>query len=287
MSIITTAISLRDPYVLVYEQTYYLYGTRVETCWGPANGFDVYISNNLTDWDGPFEVFHNSGDFWADRNYWAPEVYRYRNSFYMFASFKNETRSRGTQILYSASPLGPFVPISDGPVTPADWECLDGTFFLDDNHTPYLVFCHEWSQIQNGTICAVELLPDLTGTNGNPFVLFDAKSAGWTTEILGKNCYVTDGPFLYRMKNNSLVLLWASHGACGYAEATARSSNGTLHGVWKQCDKLLFIGGGHGMIFEGFDKTIYLALHAPDTTPLERVVFLPVRENSVSLELCN
>ena len=23
----------------------------------------------------------------------------------------------------------PFVPLSDGPVTPADWECLDGTLY--------------------------------------------------------------------------------------------------------------------------------------------------------------
>lgn len=45
----------------------------------------------------------------------------------MFASFKNEDRHRGTQILVSDTPDGKFKPLTDYPVTPEDWECLDGT----------------------------------------------------------------------------------------------------------------------------------------------------------------
>ena len=40
-------INLRDPFVLVHEGRYYLYGTRGATCWGPATGFDVYVSADL------------------------------------------------------------------------------------------------------------------------------------------------------------------------------------------------------------------------------------------------
>ena len=79
-----TDINIRDPFVLVHEGAYYLYGTRGATCWGPADGFDVYVSRDLEDWDGPFVCFHNDGSFWADRNYWAPEVYYYQGAFYMF-----------------------------------------------------------------------------------------------------------------------------------------------------------------------------------------------------------
>ena len=88
-------INIRDPFVLVHEGKYYLYGTRGATCWGPADGFDVYVGDDLEHWDGPVECFHNDGTFWADRNYWAPEVYFYQGAFYMFASFKNAEVSRG------------------------------------------------------------------------------------------------------------------------------------------------------------------------------------------------
>lgn len=44
------------------------------TRWGKADGFDVYTSTNLTEWDGSFPAFTRPDSFWADRNFWAPEV---------------------------------------------------------------------------------------------------------------------------------------------------------------------------------------------------------------------
>ena len=136
-------INIRDPYVLTRNGQYYLYGTRGATCWGPADGFDVYVSRDLENWDGPFECFHNDGTFWADRNYWAPEVHEYHGKLYMLASFKREDLCRGTAILTADDPLGPFVPHSDGRVTPSNWECLDGTLYVSPDDKPYLVFAHE------------------------------------------------------------------------------------------------------------------------------------------------
>lgn len=34
----TNEVNIRDPYVLVHEGKYYLYGTRSATCWGQADG---------------------------------------------------------------------------------------------------------------------------------------------------------------------------------------------------------------------------------------------------------
>ena len=64
----TSDINIRDPFVLCEGGRYYLYGTRGKDCWGPADGFDVYVSDDLEEWDGPRECFHNDGSFWADRN---------------------------------------------------------------------------------------------------------------------------------------------------------------------------------------------------------------------------
>ena len=173
----TNEINIRDPFVLLRDGVYFLYGTRGATCWGLADGFDAYTGTDLENWEGPFTVFENDGSFWADRNYWAPEVHVWQGAYYMFASFKNETRRRGTAILKASSPLGPFTPWSDGPVTPADWECLDGTFYADKTGKPYMVFCHEWVQAKTGGMCVAALKPDFSGLAEAPRRLFDATAA--------------------------------------------------------------------------------------------------------------
>ena len=191
-----TDINIRDPFVLVCDDKYYLYGTRGPTCWGPADGFDVYVSEDMENWSEPQVCFRNDGSFWATRNYWAPEVYLYKGSFYMFASFKSDSVRRGTAILRADSPLGPFQPHSEGCITPAEWECLDGTFYVSPEGRPYMVFCHEWVQAGDGEICAVELSEDLKKPAGEPFLLFRASEAKWCKTMhhsSGISGCVTDG----------------------------------------------------------------------------------------------
>lgn len=142
-------INIRDPFILPYEGKYYLYGSRVDTpyeghAWGDQTGFDVYVSEDLENWSEPVAVFEKKDDFWAERDFWAPEVHQYKGKFYLFASFFAEGKCRGTQILVSDSPMGIFEPVSDGPATPVDWECLDGTLYVDKKGEPHIVFCHEW-----------------------------------------------------------------------------------------------------------------------------------------------
>lgn len=283
-------INIRDPFVLVHDDTYYLYGTRGNTCWGEATGFDCYIGKDLKQWEGPYEVFHNDGNFWADRNYWAPECHYYNGNFYIFASFKSEDRCRGTQILKCKEPAGKYQPITDFPITPKDWECLDGTFYVSKEGKPYIVFCHEWVQIHDGTICALELSKDLTHSIGEPIELMKASDAkSWIQPVKtwreGIN-YVTDGPSLHRMKNGSLIMIWSSMSKGGYTVGIARSDNGEITGHWTQVEEPLFFqDGGHGMIFTGLDQTLYLTLHSPNETLKERPVFYPLKEDGDNISL--
>lgn len=278
----TNEIHVRDPFVLPWEGSYYLYGTRGPTCWGLADGFDVYVGKDLENWEGPIEIFHNDGSFWADREYWAPEVHVIDGAFYMFASFHSPDRRRGTQILRAEKPTGPFVPISDGPVTPADWECLDGTFFQSKDGDPYLVFCHEWLQVHDGEVCAMKLTPDLKAAAGEPRVLFRASQAPWVVPSVdkdGNKNYVTDGPWLHRCPDGRLMMLWSSHGKDGYAQAASYSDNGDITGNWTPAAEPIFgRDGGHGMIFRDFEGAQRLVLHAPNENPYERPVFLPFEE---------
>lgn len=284
----TNEIHLRDPFVLVYEGKYYLYGTRGSTAWSEhANGFDVFVSEDLENWDGPHECFYNDGSFWATKNYWAPEVHRYKDAFYMFASFKSETVHRGTQILRADSPMGPFVPWSDGPVTPGDWEALDGTLYVAKDGTPYIVFCHEWAQIDDGEICAMQLTDDLRAPAGKPFTLFKASSAPWIrgfpSKYTGNTGYVTDGPFLWRTGTGELYMLWASMSAGGYTEGLAKSDNGEIDGHFEQVDPLFDEDGGHAMLFRALDGQIYMPLHKPNRHPEERPYFYRIIERDGGL----
>lgn len=276
-------INIRDPFVLVHDGKYYLYGTRGYECWGKCTGLDCYVSDDLVSFSKPYEVFTRPEGFWADENFWAPEVYEYKGAFYMFVSFKAEGVCRGTQILKADSPLGPFKPHSDGPVTPRDWECLDGTLYIEeaDGGKPYMVFCHEWVQISDGTVCAVPLSDDLSRAVGEPVVLFHASEAPWIKTVKGGN-YVTDGPFIYRNDVGKVTMLWSSFGEEGYTLALAHSDSDTINGPWRQEPKLLFSkDGGHGMLFRTLDGTLMGTLHSPNEKLTERPYFFKVDEKEL------
>lgn len=278
-------INIRDPFVLV-DDKYYLYGSRASELWGKCTGLDVYTSTDLISWTEAVEVFHKPDDFWSDMNFWAPEIHKYNNKYYMFASFKSESRCRGTQILISDSPMGPFKVHSDGPLTPIDWECLDGTLYIDKNNVPYMVFCHEWVQVRDGQICAMRLSEDLSKAVEAPFVLFTASQPEWA--VKGADFFVTDGPFMYKTKNNRLIMIWSSLVGSEYVEAISYSDNGYIDGGWCHKKELLFDNdGGHGMIFTGKDNNLYFIFHTPNNTPNERPKIIGLYEKDDMLFLKN
>ncbi len=274
-------INIRDPFVLVENGKYYLYGTRGETAWTAASGLDVYISTDLENWSDAKECFSVPENFWANREIWAPEVHKFNGIYYMFVSLHSDTRNRATQILRSDSPEGPFLPFTDGPVTPDDWMCLDGTFYVDKNGKPYIVFCHEWVQVTDGEIHAMPLTDDLSAPAGEPILLFKASDPSWADK--SRDMYVTDGPFIYRTKGGRLLIIWSTFTQTGYVQAVASSDNGEIDGKWDHEDLLFEKDGGHGMIFEDLDGIKHLILHSPNENPLERPVMFTVEEKDDKL----
>lgn len=274
------AINIRDPFVLPQPSTgwYYLYGTAGATCWqGRPAGFDTWRSRDLSDWEGPLSAFRPPDGFWATHQFWAPEVHLWQDRYYLFATFKADGVCRGTQIFVADDAAGPFVPLCEGPVTPHDWECLDGTLHVDADGSPWIVFCHEWLQVGDGTVCAIPLDADLRLPIGPPVVLFRASDAPWTKEIAahGTSGRVTDGPFMLHLPTGRLAMLWSSVGVEGYAMGLALS-DGDTQGPWRQQAAPIFgHDGGHGMLFQTFAGDLRLALHTPNQTPLERPIFLP------------
>lgn len=91
--------------MLPYQGTYYLYGTRSATCWGPADGFDCYTSQDLVSWDGPFEIFHRPEGFFADQAYWAPECISCGDTFYLITTLGGEGIKKGIYSTCMDSPM--------------------------------------------------------------------------------------------------------------------------------------------------------------------------------------
>ena len=121
-------IHLRDPFVLPFDNKYYLYGSRGEEAFGECTGLDVYISEDLQNWSGPKEVF-----------------------------------------------------------TPPEWNCLDGTLYIDDDQVPYMIYCKEWLQEPLpdivGQICAIRLTEDLKQAVGEEIYLFKANDPVWVNPM--------------------------------------------------------------------------------------------------------
>lgn len=265
-------INIRDPFVFFEDGKYYLYGTRAENFGKDVGGFDVYVSENLEEWSEPIECFNSIAHGMNRQVNWAPEVHKYKGSYYMFATFTKENGLRGTYVLKAQSPMGPFELHSDGAVTPEDWECLDGTLYFNKEGKPYMVFCHEHTQIIDGTMCYVEMNEDLSATVGEVTTMFCASSPHYADKLPEGEHYITDGPFFFRTKEDVLLMIWSTYIQGQYAECVVRFPDGELGMNFEHLDPIITNDGGHGMIFEKDGKWM-LTYHTPNTTGEEHPVF--------------
>lgn len=279
-------INIRDPYILPVadEGVYYMYcsSTVNDSNGEPRGGVAAYKSKDLKNWEGPVLVCTIPDNNMLTGTIWAPEVHFHNGKYYLFATINSDIEwrkaepnlpkflFRGTQIFYADSPEGPFKAFSPETHTPLDWMALDGTLWVEKGK-PYMVFCHEWVQMSDGTMEVVALEDDLSAPKGSPMRLFNASAAPWA-QPMNKDrnnnpCYVTDGCFLYRTKSGKLLMIWSSFtNESNYAIGIAESTSGSVLGPWRQQEKPLFMkNGGHGMIFTRFDGQPCVVLHQPNT----------------------
>ncbi len=296
-------IYIRDPFIMPVESEglYYMYATSSVTENGQSyGGVQVYKSKDLQKWEGPFRVFDVPRDNWLTGVVWAPEVHEYNGKYYLFATLNSDIVwkaakegyppyiHRATQIFWADSPEGPFKPFDNKiPHTPMGQMCLDGTLWVE-NGTPYMIYCHEWVEMQDGTMELVQLEPDLSAAVGQPVRLFCASAAEWSTgNKAGEDrSYVTDGCFLYRTRTGKLLMIWSSFKGGSYAIGIAESMTGKVIGPWRQQTKPLFDkDGGHGMIFRTFEGGLRVVLHSPNGGGLERAHLFEIEDCGDTLVL--
>ena len=282
-------IAVRDPFILLYGDKYYLYKRD-----GVNNKIVCQISDDLESWSEdiivyqPPENFHGIKDF-----FWAPECHYYKGFFYIFtAVYSKNTNHRNISVYRADNPLGPFEDIANGCITPPDWDAIDGTLYVDDDGQPWMIFVHEWVSMpdENGSFVAAKLSEDFTHFISEPIHLFYAK------EMLNAAMGVTDGCYMIKLDSGRLMMIWSNFTKNGYVIAKAYSKSGKIEGPWVQ-DGLLYekdmytfakYCGGHGMIFQTKDGTFAIAYHSPNWTPdsiTERMQLHGIYEENNTLKI--
>jgi len=266
------SIRLSDPFVLAdpKTKTYYMTGT----------GGLVWQSKDLKRWQGPYSVAQPDPNSWMGPKpmIWAAEIHFYQGKYFYFATFTNSAlkidtiqgkplERRASHVLVGNQPLGPYVPLNQDLYLPANKSTLDGTFWVEPDGKPYLVYCHEWLQNLNGTVEKIALKPDLTGTVGTSQILFRASDSPWSREkdAAGHDRpnKVTDGPYLFRTGTGRLGMLWTSWVYDVYTQGVAYSTSGTLNGPWQQEPAPITPPNyGHGMLFRTWEGKSLMALHS-------------------------
>ncbi len=266
------SINLSDPFILADQKTnmYYMTGT----------GGLLWKSKDLKYWNGPYNVVKTDSNSWMGPKpmIWAAEIHAYKGKYYYFATFTNRAviidtfrgnkiERRASHVLVSDQPDGPYVPMKDSVYLPANKPTLDGTFWVDTDGKPYMVYCYEWLQNWNGTMEKIELKPDLSGSIGEGKVLFLASDSPWSREKdetgADKPNKVTDGPYLFNTGTGRLGMIWTSWIYDVYTQGVAYSQSGTLDGPWiHDIEPITPPNFGHGMLFRTLEGKMLMSVHS-------------------------
>ncbi|EKU90883.1 glycoside hydrolase family 43 protein [Bacteroides oleiciplenus] len=241
-------VPLGDPFIMLYDGVYYAYGTH------SGEGIEVYTSDDLLTWKYK-GIALNKKDSWADRWFWAPEVYAVNGKFYMYYSADEHIC-----VAIADSPAGPFVQEKKEPMI-TDEKCIDNSLFIDDDGTPYLTFV----RFNDGNnIWIAELEKDLVTIKKETMHPCLHVSQEWE-EVWPR---VNEGSFI--VKRNGLYYM--SYSANSYESpfygvgcATATD----LMGTWSKYDEnpLLqkpgeLVGVGHSAMFTDKAGKLRIVYHA-------------------------
>jgi beta-xylosidase len=185
------SLHLADPTIFFYKGMYYLYGT-VEGRSG--DGFLVYTSTNMKSWKIPDEVKDGyalkKGDVFGDKGFWAPQVFRYNDKFYM-AYVANENIA----VAESSSPLGPFTQINKVALA-APVKQIDPFIFIDNDGKKYL---YHVRLINGNKLFVAEMTDDLSAIK--PETLVECINATEQWENTTHSYPVAEGPSIIKHKN--------------------------------------------------------------------------------------
>lgn len=243
-------IDLADPFILLDGDTYYAYGTMGN------RGIEVFTSDDLRNWKHAGLAL-DKNDSYAERWFWAPEVYHIGDRYIMYYSADEHVCAAE-----SDSPMGPFKQKVQAPMI--DRKSIDNSLFIDTDGKPYMYFCF----IEGGNkVWVTELEEDLITVRPGTMKLCIEKSQPWETESVNEGSFVIPHKGRYYLTYSGNDFRNPSYGI-GYA-----TSDNPL-GPWvkyegnpilckpetKACG--LLEGVGHHAMFRDKDGQLRIVFHA-------------------------
>lgn len=229
-----------DPSVIFYNGLYYLYPT------GDAVSYDVYISNNLVDWEKGPKVFDPGGN-----HVWAPDVFYdpYDQQFYLYYSV-NERIGVAVADEPDEIFMDQGILIGNG---------IDAHMFLDDDGNYYLYY-------SSSQRIYVQQMESPLIKQGNPRQLLIA-SEPWERH----GAPVTEAPFM--LQHNGLYYLLYSGSAAdnvnyaiGYATSWSPAGPFTKHpGNPIVAKDYCLYGPGHCSVIEDDSGELWMIYHQKES----------------------
>ena len=269
--ILENNLPIADPHVLYHNGSYYAYGTIDPE----ANGFEVYVSQDLKHWIRNDILALHPNNSWGTKWFWAPEVYfvESENRFYMFYSAEEHIN-----VATSTSPVGPFTQQEKKPIV-SNEKSIDTSLFIDDDGTPYLYYVRF---IGGNAIWVAEMTEDLLSIKTETLTRCISASDPWERI----QATVAEGPSVFKEDDTYYMIYSANHFeskdyAVGYATSESPfgpwvkySGNPILRRDKPAADGL--VGTGHGAQFkteDGSYKYIYHA-HASESAIIPRTSYI-------------
>lgn len=224
-------VDVADPHVLRHDGVYYLYGTSA------PDGYKVWSSANLVDWEPHGYAFRRTDDTWGRDLFWAPCVIEHRGAFYLFYNARGpvegDRQSHRICVARADSPTGPFADVA-APLFDPGFAVIDAHAFIDDDGQAYLYYVRDISESGQSQVFVIRLADDLLSVRGRA-VRCIRPSQPWEGEKWN------EAPFVFKL-GRTYVMTYSANGffdpryAVGYA--TARSPLGP----WDKADHNPILG---------------------------------------------
>lgn len=134
--------NIGDPFVLrAPDGTYFCYATSA------PDGFKAWTSSDLVHWTDIGYVYQRREDSWGESDFWAPEVVRYNDKYFMHYSARwGQNQSLRIGVAAAGSPAGPFADVFNHPMFDFGYAAIDGHVFFDDDGRKYFYYSRDCSE---------------------------------------------------------------------------------------------------------------------------------------------
>jgi xylan 1,4-beta-xylosidase len=285
-------IFIADPTIFYNEGNYYLYGTTTGNTALNGQGFQVYMSSDLKNWKGPVGaqggLALKKGDSYGSEGFWAPQVLKYNNQFYMIY-----TANENIAVATSNSPLGPFRSTSKTPLV-ASVKQIDPFVFIDDDGKKYLYHV----RLTNGNrIFAAEMNDDLLSIKEETLTECISSQLEWENTEKAE-WPVAEGPTVLK-KDGLYYLIYSANDFRNPNYAVGYATSKSPLGPWEKSKTSPILsrnligenGTGHGDLFLDKNNQLQYVFHthysatkeAPRKAALIELNFVQ-KENELQLE---